>query len=131
MTILRVTGEDFDVDAFLGASSLAPDDVFHRGDKGRLGKTLSDTGFTIVVTEGFGRLDDHTGAAAEFLREHELELSRLRQFPGVTRMCLDFGYDRRPEAAIQCDCLPPHLLALAGSLGIGIELSLYQSVDET
>ena len=40
-------------------------------------------------------------------------------------MRLDFGYGRCPTAAVQCDYLPPELLALAGSLGIGIELSLY------
>ena len=37
---------------------------------------------------------------------------------------LDRGYFRR-DAAVQCDYLPPQLLAIAGRYGIGIELSLY------
>ncbi len=51
---------------------------------------------------------------------------RLGCYPGVTDMRLDFGYYRRDVAA-QFDYLPPDLLARAGKLGIGIELSLYPS----
>jgi hypothetical protein len=128
----RATGDAFDVDAFLASSSLEPDDVFHRGQPGRVlhTKPCSVTGFAIQISEGFGRLREHTDAARDFLREHELELARLSRCHGVAEMCLDFGYDRCPEAAVQCDYLPPELLALAGSLGIGIELSLYPASGE-
>jgi hypothetical protein len=122
----RAIGDEFDVDAFLAGSSLLADDVFHRGEPSPNGKRVCPfTGFAINITEGFGRLDSHTAAVTDFLREHELELSRLSRFHGVTDMRLDFGHDRRPNAAVQSDYLPPELLALAGSLGIGIELSLY------
>lgn len=128
----RVTGDEFDVDAFLAGSSIEPDDVFHRGQPGRVlcSKLSPLSGFAIQITDGFGRLRDHTEAATEFLREHELELARLSRYPGVAAMCLDFGYERSPDAAVQCDYLPPALLALSGALGIGIELSLYPASDE-
>lgn len=128
----RATGNEFDVDAFLAGSSLEPDEVFHCGQPGRVLRTkpCSVTGFAIQITEGFGRLREHTDAATGFLREHELELARLSRYPGIAEMCLDFGYDRCPQAAVQCDYLPPELLALAGSLGIGIELSLYPASEE-
>jgi len=64
-----------------------------------------------------------------FLRKHQSELSRLASFPGVDDRHLDFGYHHR-DAAVQCDYLPPELLALAGSLGIGIELSLYPAPSD-
>jgi hypothetical protein len=129
----RAIGDNFDVEAFLAGSSLEPDDIFHRGEPGSIVRTkpLSGSGFCIQISEGFGRLHEHTDAATDFLREHELELARLQQYPGVIVMLLDFGYDRRPEAAVQCDRLPHELLALAGSLGIGIELSLYPAPDES
>jgi hypothetical protein len=125
--------DEFDVDAFLAASSFEPDNVFHRGQRGRIlrGKPCSVTGFTIQISEGFGQLRGHTEAATDFLREHEMELARLSRYPGVAEVYLDFGYDRRPEAAVQCDYLPPELLGLAGSLGIGIVLSLYPSSNES
>jgi len=109
---------------------LLADGVFHRGEPAlNRKKERPFTGFVIQISEGFGRLSSHTAVASDFLREHELELSRLSRYHGVTDMRLDFGYDRCPDAAIQCDYLPPELIALAGSLRIGIELSLYPALD--
>jgi hypothetical protein len=65
-----------------------------------------------------------------FLTANEAELSRLARWPGVTDMRLDFGYERRPAAAIQIDFLPADLLLAAGSLGIAIVLSLYPCDQE-
>ena len=93
-------------------------------------RKIPSSGFFIQVTDGFGRLNSHTIEAAAFLREHELELSRLSRYPGVTDLWLDFGYNRDPDAAVQCDYLPPELLTRAGSLGIGIELSLYPPAND-
>jgi hypothetical protein len=127
------TANEFDVDAFLASSSLEPDEVFHRGQPGTFLRTKpsSVTGFTIQISKGFGRLREHTDAVTDFLREHELELARLSGYHGVTDTNLAFGYDRCPDAAVQCDYLPAELLALAGSLGIGIELSLYPVSNES
>jgi hypothetical protein len=127
----RATGDSFDVDAFLASSSLVPDNVFHRGEPCQVNRERNRpfTGFAVQLTENFGRLCAQTAEVTMFLREHELELSRLSRYPGVTDIRLDFGYERDPEAAVQCDYLPPDLVALAGSLGIGIELSLYPRDD--
>jgi hypothetical protein len=127
----RATGDNFDVDAFLASSSLVPDKVFHRGEPCQVNpdRKRPFTGFAVLVAENFGRLCSQTTEVTTFLREHEPELSRLSRYPGVSDIRLDFGYDRDPEAAVQCDYLPPDLLALAGSLGIGIELSLYPRDD--
>ena len=46
------------------------------------------------------------------------------RWPGVEAVDLDFGFERR-DVAVQCDRLPPALVRLAGSLGLGIELSQY------
>lgn len=123
----RVSGKHFDVDAFLAESSLDPDMVFYRGQQDRIasGKKCPFTGFGIRITPGFGRLRAHTTAVTAFLRNNKNELRRLSGFRGVTEMSLDFGYERCPDAAVQCDYLPPPLVSLAGSLGIGIALSLY------
>jgi len=127
----KATGVEFDVDAFLANSSLEPDSVFHCGEPGRIVPTelCSMNGFAIQVSKGFGRLREHTSTVTDFLQEHELELTRLSRCHGVTDMRFDFGYDRCPEAAVQCDYLPPELLARSGSLGVGIELSLYPASD--
>jgi hypothetical protein len=77
-----------------------------------------------------GDLSAQADDAIAFLRRHQTELARLARLPGATDRRLDFGYDRR-NVAVQCDYLPPELLASAGALGIGIELSLYEPLEET
>ena len=122
--VLRVSGDDFRVDAFLADSNFRPYHVHHRGDIARRSDRFIDSGISLDVSSADGDLDAEITDAIGFLSTHEAELQRLRDFPGVTDMRLDFGYYCRHVAA-QFDYLPPDLLARAGKLGIGIELSLY------
>jgi hypothetical protein len=119
------TGDEFDVNAFLISSTLEPDNVFYRGQKSNPdSKASKTTGFSIYISDESAKLDILAEAAFLFLQNHEVEFTRLVCCPGLTDITLDFHYDHRPEAAIQCDYLPAKLLALAGSLKIDIELSL-------
>ena len=122
--VLHVSGEDFIVDAFLANSDLRPYRIRHHGDNSGLKRPISKSGFSIDVSSVDGDLGAQILDAVAFLSAHELELQRLRDFPGVSDMRLDFGYYWRDMAA-QFDYFPPHLLAQAGKLGIGIALSLY------
>jgi|SRR6267142_1665995 len=123
--VFHVRGEDFAVDEFLTTSSLKPYQVWHKGDVlNRKGEECDGSGFSMDVSDVDAELSGQTADAIAFLRRHETELARLAQFARATDRRLDFGYDRR-TVAVQCDYLPPELLALAGGLGIGIELSLY------
>ena len=127
----RASGDEFDVDSFLMGSSLDVDEVYHKGERiGRRGKVQKFTGFTVSVSEDSFNLAIQVPQVIAFLRDNELELGRLMKYPGVTEMLLDFPYERRAGAAIQSDKLPPELLALAGGLGITIELTLYPNDGE-
>ena len=126
--VLRVLGGSFDVDAFLAHSTLEPYEVHRRGEARRKTEVFTDSGFCIDVSEVNGKISDEVIDAIQFLSTHTLELHRLQQFPGVTELTLDFGYYARRVLA-QYDYLPPALLIRAGSLGIGIKLSLYHSSD--
>ncbi len=125
--VLRVCGDDFRVDTFLADSPLRPYRVHHRGDVGRHSQRFTDSGFCLDISSADGDLPAEVADAIAFLSTHEAELQRLRVFPGVTDIRLDFGYYHR-GAAVQCDYLSPELLARAGALGIGIELSLYPAL---
>jgi hypothetical protein len=126
--VLRACGDDFDVDAFLTTSTLHPNGVWHRGESRSRSKLHSENGFNIVVTE-HGKLKEDVPEALSFLSANEAELIRLRDFPGVKSLCLDFGHWQR-DVAVQCDYLPSELLVLAGKLGLGIALSLYPASDD-
>jgi hypothetical protein len=123
--VFHVSGQDFGVDEFLEATSLKPNQVWRRGEvRNRKGEICEHSGFSMNVSEIDGDLAGQCEDAIIFLRRHKAELAQLAALPGANDRRLDFGYDRR-DVAVQCDYLPPELLALAGSLGIGIELSLY------
>jgi hypothetical protein len=58
------------------------------------------------------------------LLDHADEVRRLRKFPGVEAVTLDFGIWRR-DVVVQCDHFSEELVRLAGELGVGLELSAY------
>ena len=125
----RATGDDFDVDLFGSTSSLIPDDVFHRGeridDKGNVtGKPHQTSGFNIVIGKVFGKLKPQIDDAQKFLEQNQGELLRLVKFPNVTDSRLVFAYCPGTTANV-CEYFPPKLISMAGSLGVGIELSVY------
>jgi hypothetical protein len=62
--------------------------------------------------------------ALEFLNQYRDELSRLADTRGLTDLRLDFGVSRK-DVFVQSSYFPPELLKVAGSLGIGIEISIY------
>src|ERR1022692_4130921 len=131
MCVLRVSGERFDPDAFLASSAFVPTKVFHRGEPSVLrsrGPSKS-SGFLVPVSDGSwadlqGQVDD--GVA--FLRKNKAELLRLAGDTTVDDVRLDFPTKLRLDGEnvmAQFDYLPPALIAEAGPLKIGIELSLY------
>ena len=93
------------------------------------GKCFQVSGFVVDVTRDRGAgLVDQAPAAIAFLKEHEEALARLHSAPGVEDMRLDFPVDQRIDpqhVMIQFDYFPPELVALAGALGLGLEISLY------
>ena len=64
--------------------------------------------------------------ATLFLPSNEKELIRLRDFPGVEGISLDFGIEERDVPA-QREAFPPELLFLLGKLGISLAFTLYPS----
>jgi hypothetical protein len=129
--VFHAHGVDFGVDGFLAGSSLRPYQVFRRGERRshRDGRPWECSGFKIDVSAVRGQLAAQCNDAIKFLTSNKDELARLCAFPGVDNRRLDFGYDRR-DVAVQCDYLPAELLLLAGSLNIGIELSLYPAAED-
>ncbi len=59
-----------------------------------------------------------------FLEAYKEELLRLRGFPGIEGIVIDFGIARR-DVIVQSDFLPPSLIRLAAELGLGILLTQY------
>jgi hypothetical protein len=131
---LKAWGAQFDVDAFVAASPLPCDPVWHRGDRRRAirnGKSAlhDSSGLTTLVLAAEG-LDGQVDDAVRFLRSYQAEVQRLVSIPEVERVILDFGVAWHPDSAAQFARLPPELLALAGNSNVWLELSHYVVAPE-
>ncbi|MGA9552558.1 MAG: hypothetical protein WBR30_09910, partial [Candidatus Sulfotelmatobacter sp.] len=75
-----------------------------------------------VSNREFSDLKGQVEDAVGFLKENDHELKRLRDFPGLERMDLDFPIEDR-DVVFQRDAFPYQLLTLLGSLHIGLIVS--------
>jgi len=134
MCVFRVSGAHFDVDQFLGKSLWLPPAIFRAGEprfpaSQPKGPILEQSGFNLNVSDAeFSELHRQIHDAILFLRSNEKELVRLRDFPGVEGMCLDFGIEERDVPA-QSEAFPPELLFLLGQMGISLAFTLYPTQD--
>jgi hypothetical protein len=138
MCTLRTAGAEFDVYEFLRGSPFEPCKVFRRGEP-RLprsnpeGQTQDASGFNLSVSDApWDNLPAQVADVESFLREHESEVGRLREFPGVESVSLDFpiSLDVNTEVVAQFHRFPESLVRSAGRLGLGLELSVYASSHE-
>jgi uncharacterized protein YjeT (DUF2065 family) len=133
--VLRASGPEFDVDAFVADCDWRIAKVFHRGDAvlPRIrpeGRKCAESGLNVVVSEAeFHQLPEQVKDAVEFLTGNAQEVRRLVGFPGVVGVVLDFGVAWRDVVA-QSDRFPAELVRRAGACDIALELSHYSLVKE-
>src|SRR5262245_26935271 len=133
MCVLRITGKEFDAEKYLAVSGLTAYMVFRAGElqfESRPdGRRHERSGLMIDVSRSsWTSLVGQVSDAIAFLTEHEQALSMLRSAPGVEDMRLDFPLDLRidrQKVMAQFDYFPPELVSRAGSLGLGLEISIY------
>ena len=129
--VLRASGPAFDVDAFLRTSDWKPCAVYHQGDKRypRGEKRCDRSGFNLDIGDvEEDDLDKQIEQSIDFLRLNEEEITRLRHYPGLESMGLDFGVDFK-DSPIQSYRFPAVLVGLAGALGLELEVTLYPTSD--
>jgi hypothetical protein len=125
--VLRVAGEGLDVDAFFQQSSLQPLAVYRVGDKGfpKSRGPCIQPGFNVSVSDAeMSELDIQIKDAIAFLNSNNIELLRLRDFPGAENLVLDFGVEQI-DVPIQGNRFPAELLRLAGAMNIDLQVSRY------
>jgi len=134
MCVLRARGTDFDVDRYLSASSIPSINVYRRGEP-RLPASRPDgakhagSGFNAEVsTAAWDDLPGQIEDARHFLARHKTDLERLRTFPGLEQLTLDFPTHLRigtNEVVVQTDRFPADILLAAGALGIELALTIW------
>lgn len=130
----RVHGENLEIDSLLVEISIEPSNVWHKGEP-RLkskpdGRKTEHSGATFIASDAeMWEYDNQVEDAIEFLKENEEDIKTIVAFKGVECVRLDFGINLT-ESFVNSDYLPPPLLAMAGNLNIGIELSHYPPPKE-
>ena len=125
MVTLRVSGANFDVDAFLNDSSLTPAIVFRRDELKVPGHTRNSSGMNVSVSDAeFGDLARQTRDALEFLNTNREEVERLVNYVGVEGVELDFPVYGK-DAFVESYRFSPELLERVGHLGIELCVSRY------
>jgi hypothetical protein len=120
-------GRDLNPDDLIRESGLKAYRIDRKGELGILksrGPHEKSSVHFDVSSAGFDDLPGQVADAMTFLRGNESGIRAAVAFPGVEWAQLDFAVDHA-DVAIDCKYLKPELLALAGGLGLGIELSLY------
>jgi hypothetical protein len=138
MCVLRAGGPNFEVDTFLATSSLEVISVRRKGEPRPASKPdgprSEQSGFNVgVSSKDWNDLPGQIDDAKAFLAEHEAELRRLRSFPGVDGVEIDFPMNLRigtNNIAVQSDRFPAELLLAAGRLGIDIVMTTYPPTGE-
>lgn len=127
--MLRISGEELDVDLLVTTTSLIPEAIHRKGEPRHSnrpdGQKTKTSGASFVVSDAdFDQFKIQKEEAIAFLAANRQELQRLMSLPGIEGGCLDFGIYQR-DVPVQCDHFPVELVAMAGELGLGIELSQY------
>jgi|SRR5947209_16119094 len=125
----RAWGTDFDVDAFVKASSFGAEDIWRAGEARssrwpRAPTHHDNSGFAVPI-EKSDELEVQVNAAISFLKRRRGAIEHLVKASGIEHIVWDFGLTWDPDSAAQFAGFPPVLLALAGNLNCWIEVSHY------
>ncbi len=129
------SGDDFDVDSFLSSSSFSPCSVSHRGEPRHpeTSKVIRASGFNLTVSNADGdQVPIQIEDAHRFLVANCDEIARLRAFPNVETVYLDFGWDFPCQRVWgQFNRFSLELLHQCSTLGVEIVVSVYAVSDES
>jgi hypothetical protein len=136
MVTLRASGANFDVDAFVRESDIAPAAVFLRGQpqfpaSQPNGVVLDRSGINIGVSDAeFGDIERQSRDTLQFLAENLSEVERLRNYPGVEGLELDFAVTGNDDVSVESYRFAPELLGHIARLGITLCVSRYIPADD-
>jgi hypothetical protein len=130
MCVLRASGKKFDADRFLKRSSWKPIAVFRRGEARGMTvkKKNAESSFNLDVSDAsWLNLGAQIRDAKKFIQKNKSELRRLKRFPGVESIVLDFPLENPISKEFPACFLsfPEAFIHLAAAAGLSIELSIY------
>lgn len=133
--ILRISGRNLDIDAFIEKSKLR---VYKKCYKGEpvFPKTKPDgeklRHFSVSAAASnaeFEEFEKQVKDVIRYLKRNKEKLAHIATTKGVEFAFLDFGV-RREVKFCQEIYFPPQLVKLAGELGLSLQVSIYPSDED-
>lgn len=130
--VLRIMGKDFDPDEFVSKSKLQFDNKTYKGEvrfkTKPEGVKFNHSVLSVVVSNAdFNSPELQIEDAKNYLVMNKQGLNHIVGDRSIEHAFLDFGLNFNTEKINQSIYLPYDLVKLAGELGIGIEISLYNN----
>ncbi len=125
--IFRISGKELILENLLSLLS-KPEKLFIKGEeKGR--QVIQRNSANYLVSDAdFDQFQKQKQDATNYLQKNNATLQEVMALPGVESACLDFAVEEN-ESFTQSNYFEPELLKFAGTLGIGIELTMYPVID--
>lgn len=131
--IFSIVGEHFDVDAFEEKCKLKFTKKSRKGEPRQ--PVLEDSPkmkwsllSTSVSKDNFDSLNNQIDDVRAYITKNKKELEHIRHDKSIDFATFRFGLNFNQEDFEKSIYLPPDLIAMAGELGIGIEISFYNSL---
>ena len=133
--ILRIAGENFEVDSFVKKSNISPYKIFYKGDPKLATKPDSKkvklSGCAIEISKvDFENFGEQLNDVLAYLNQNREKLQLINTIPEIQYAILDFGIHYDSDKFVQSHYLPNEFLKLVSGLGIGIEISVYHPTAE-
>lgn len=128
-TILRISAKDFDVLEFINRHEIrGAEGVFVQGEKDRRGKSNTESGFYVLVSDNLTSKENVAEVESFILKNHDM-LTDLKSV-GIAST-FDVGCTvGTTDQFTKSISVPPGILGLMSSYGINLEFSAYPACDD-
>ncbi len=121
--VLRINGNKLEFDNLLTLLH-EPEAIFRKGEKHGSRVIQKNSANYLISDADFDNFVAQKRDAISYLSHNSTVLKKAMSLPGIEGACLDFAVEEK-DTFTQSNYLEPELLKFAGTLGIGIEISLY------
>lgn len=130
--ILRISGEELNIDEVLQSISLTVDRVWRKVEPRSItGKINTQSGVQFIVNEAdFEDFIIQRSDAIKFLKQNTNAILKMLQLPNIQYKTLDFGVSITEGNFFVMSYLSPELIDLAAKCTLGVEISCYLCSDE-
>jgi hypothetical protein len=129
--VLRIMGENFDVDVFVEKTQMSGFNKWYKGDPLGMSANRKKKYSGASITTSFADFDDVKSQIEDtirFLNEHKHNLKIIASTPNIEYAMIDFGVNSiiDDEHLTQSFYFTKDLIRICAELDIAIELSIYK-----